>query len=71
MGKIFGISNLPVSLITTPFKPVYTVIEKAKVPMEVDKFHSNSFNNYGKNVSKNKLNVLEKFRKNIMTMIKK
>ena len=71
MRKIFGISSLPVSIITTPFKPVYTVMEKAKLPVAIDKFHSSGCNNVDKYVSKNKLNVVEKFRKNIVKIINK
>ena len=40
MGKIFGISDLPVSTIMTPFEPVYksTKQPSPKVPKVVDVF---------------------------------
>ena len=37
MGKIFGISDLPVSVITTPFEPVYVPKTLTRVKKYSDK----------------------------------
>lgn len=49
MGKIFGISDLPVTIFTTPFKPI-EIPKPIEVDLAVLGARKNFFNELGKDI---------------------